>query len=180
MENRNIQKETEADLQRLVRKYNVLSKRQLYAYFALDGREGRVGRALKALEREGMAYILEGMVAANETSYKAWERGREQAFWVLLSLMGQMKVAEHFPVSAEEHPVRIVFTADGGLYDILYVPESDVTLTNRLYLGGKKEEGSHVIVVESAGYIRQIHVEDTIGYAKVKEGGEVEYYKKTA
>ena len=48
MENK--QRAVERELRDLIQKYNVLYKSQIYEYFAKDGREQFVGRALKALE----------------------------------------------------------------------------------------------------------------------------------
>ena len=50
MENK--QRAVERELRDLIQKYNVLYKSQIYEYFAKDGREQFVGRALKALEKE--------------------------------------------------------------------------------------------------------------------------------
>ncbi|MCD8073663.1 MAG: DUF5697 family protein [Lachnospiraceae bacterium] len=179
MENWNLQKRMESDVLQLVRKYNVLLKTQIYAFFELEGRDSRVGKALKTLEKERLLYILEGMAASGENALGTWDRGSEKALWVLISLMRQMEVGEHFPVSSGEFPVRIVLTAQTGLYDILYVPETDVTLANRLFSLKKPDGGGHIVIVDSAEYISGIHLADTIGYCTVKEGGEVEYYQKS-
>jgi hypothetical protein len=50
MENK--QRPVIAETRELVQKYHVLEKAQIYAYFALDGRDHFVGKAFKALEKE--------------------------------------------------------------------------------------------------------------------------------
>ena len=48
-------------------------------------------------------------MASSETAHAAWERGLGLSVWVLLSLMDQKKIEEHFVASREEDPPRIVF-----------------------------------------------------------------------
>ena len=55
MENK--QRPVIAETRELVQKYHVLEKAQIYAYFALDGRDHFVGKAFKALEKERQVFI---------------------------------------------------------------------------------------------------------------------------
>ena len=66
MENK--QRPVIAETRELVQKYHVLEKAQIYAYFALDGRDHFVGKAFKALEKERQVYIYPelDLVAASE------------------------------------------------------------------------------------------------------------------
>ena len=159
MENK--QRPVIAETRELVQKYHVLEKAQIYAYFALDGRDHFVGKAFKALEKERQVFIhpeLE-VVAASEEAIAAKDLGTMKAVWVLVDVMKKKQVEEHFPASKEEYPVRIVFYGEGEIFDILYISEEEV------------------IVVENPDYISAIHIADVIGYCVVKEGGEVEYYQ---
>ena len=116
MENK--QRPVIAETRELVQKYHVLEKAQIYAYFALDGRDHFVGKAFKALEKERQVFIhpeLE-VVAASEEAIAAKDLGTMKAVWVLVDVMKKKQVEEHFPASKEEYPVRIVFY---GVADIL-------------------------------------------------------------
>lgn len=180
MENLNNQRQMEREVLGLVKRYNTLYKRQIYAFFRQDGRDAYVGKALKALEKEQKIYINPDtrMVAANENSYQAGEPGTMQAVWVLLSLMKQKKIEEHFLVSREEYPVRIVFVGDAELYDILYISRKDAGLADRMFAKRDMEKSGHIVVVESPEDIPAIDLSGAIGFCTVKEDGEVEYYKK--
>ena len=163
----------------LVQKYHVLEKAQLYAYFALDKRDHFVGKAFKVLEKERLIYIhpkLE-VVAANEEAFARKDIGTMKAFWVLLDIMKQKTVEEHFPASKEEYPVRIVFYGSGEIYDILYVTEAEITVVNNLFSRKEIDGCGHIVVVEKPEEIPKIRISDTIGFCTVKEGGEVEYYR---
>lgn len=180
MENQNKQRGVERELKELVQKYNVLDRRQLYAYFEKDGRGRFVGRVLKVLEKDRMIYIDNEtkQVASNESAYTAWERGTSTCLWVLLDLMDQKKIEQHFLASKEEYPIRIVFVGDGEIYDILYVATEDIELTNQLFVRRQIDGCGHVVVVEEPESIPKIQIPDVIGYCTVKEDGEVEYYRK--
>lgn len=180
MENQNKQRGVERELKELVQKYNVLEKGQIYAYFEKDGRERFVGRALKTLEKDRMIYTNNEtkQIASSESAYETWERGTSTCLWVLLDLMDQKKIEQHFLASKEEYPIRIVFVGDGEIFDILYVAPEDIELTNQLFVRRKIDGCGHVVVVEEAESIPKIQVPDVIGYCTVKEDGEVEYYRK--
>lgn len=179
MDGQTNQSRLERELLETVSTYNVLYKKQLYALFALDGREKLVGKALKSLEKDRRIYINPHMqmVAANETSYGTREEGTLLAVWVLISLMRQKKIEEHFLAQKGEYPVRIIFVGDAEIYDIMYVPESDVALVNNLFARKRIESGGHIVIVDSPDYIPSIGLDNVIGYCLVKEDGTVEYYK---
>lgn len=180
MENQNKQKAVAREVKELIRKYNVLHKNQLYDFFAKDGREQFVGKALKVLEKERNIYIHQElkMVATNEAALEAREFGTLQCVWVLLGVMDQKKVEEHFLASKEEYPVRIIFVGDGEIYDILYISEAETSLVNHLFARKRIEGCGHIVVVENPEEIAEIQIPDVVGFCTVKEGGEIEYYQK--
>lgn len=107
-----------------------------------------------------------------------WERGISTCLWVLIDLMNQKKIEQHFLASKEEYPIRIIFVGDGEIYDILYIAPEDIELTNQLFVRKKIDGCGHVVVVEEPESIPKIRVPDVIGYCTVKGDGEVEYYQK--
>lgn len=178
MENK--QKAVEREVRELIQKYNALYKSQLYAFFAKDGREQFVGRALKALEKERNIFINQEikLISVNEEAYAAREYGTLQCVWALLGIMDQKKVEEHFLASKDEYPVRIVFVGDGEIYDILYVSEAEVGITNHLFARKKIDGCGHIVVVENPESIAEIQIPDVVGFCRVGEDGQVEYYRK--
>ena len=177
MENK--QRPVIAETRELVQKYHVLEKAQIYAYFALDGRDHFVGKAFKALEKERQIYVHPelDLVAASEETIADKDLGTMKAVWVLLDVRKKKQVEEHFPASKEEYPVRIVFYGEGEIFDILYISEAEVTVVNNLFSRKVIDSCGHIIVVENPDYISAIHIANVIGYCVVKEGGEVEYYR---
>lgn len=180
MENQNKQKYVERELKDLVQKYNVLDKSQIYDYFGKTGREHFVGRAIRALEKERSVYVCREtkQVASSDTAHLAWERGMSLSVWVLLDLMDQKKIEEHFAASKEEYPIRIVFVGDGEIYDILYAPPEDIEVTNQLFARKNIDGCGHIVIVEEPEDIPKIRIPDVIGFCTVKEEGQIEYYRK--
>ena len=158
----------------------MLDKVQVYAYFGKTGRDRFVGRAIRALEKGHSIYVCREtkQVASSDTAHAAWERGLGLSVWVLLSLMDQKKIEEHFVASKEEYPVRIVFVGDGEIYDILYVPPEDIEVTNQLFARKNIDECGHIVIVEEPEDIPKIRIPDVVGYCTVKEEGQIEYYRK--
>ena len=177
MENK--QKPVERETRQLIQTYNVLLKSQIYACFAKTQRDHFVGRAFKTLEKEKQIYIHQDleMAAINEEAFKARNVGTLQAFWVLLDIMDQKEVDQHFLASKEEYPVRIVLCGEGEIYDILYVSENEVQVTNNLFTRKMTDDCGHIVIVEKPGYIHEIRIPDVLGFCTVKEGGEIEYYR---
>ncbi|MDY5027779.1 MAG: DUF5697 family protein, partial [Oliverpabstia sp.] len=66
----------------------------------------------------------------------------------------------------------------GEIYDILYVSEADISLVNNLFARKRIEGCGHIVVVEKPEDIPAIQIQDIVGFCTVKEGGEVEYYRK--
>lgn len=177
MERKNSQKELEKEMLELIRKYNAVYKGQLYAIF--EGK-GHVGRALSAMEKDQRIIIKPAarMVAANEAAYAARERGTLLALWVLASLMKQKKIEEHFLAEKKEYPIRIVFVGDVELYDILYVPETDVQMVNQLFPRKHADGSRHIVIVDACSYIPLIELPDVMGFCTVEEDGNVTYYRR--
>ena len=178
MENK--QKAVEREVKELIQRYNALYKSQSYEFFAKDGREQFVGKALKALEKGRDIYINQEtrLIAVNEESYGARDYGTLQCVWALLGIMDQKKVEQHFLASREEYPVRIVFVGDGEIYDILYVSEADVGITNHLFRRKGIDGCGHIVVVEDPESIPDIQIPEAVGFCTVGEDGKVGYYRK--
>ena len=177
MENK--QRAVERELRDLIQKYNVLYKSQIYEYFAKDGREQFVGRALKALEKEREICINQELklAAISEEYYSVREYGTMQSVWALIGIMGQKKVEQHFLAAAEEYPVRIIFVGDGEIYDILYISQEEVSLVNHLFSRKRIDGCGHIVVVDDPAYIPGIQIPDAVGFCTVKEDGKIEYYR---
>lgn len=105
------------------------------------------------------------MAAINEEAFKTRNVGTLQAFWVLLDIMDQKEVDQHFLASKEEYPVRIVLCGEGEIYDILYVSENEVQVTNNLFTR-KMTDVAAYRYVEKPGYIHEIRIPDVLDFVQ--------------
>ena len=53
----NNQKRVEKEILELVKSYNVLHKKQIYDFFAVDGRDKFVGKAIRSLLKDRLIYM---------------------------------------------------------------------------------------------------------------------------
>ena len=76
-----------------------------------------------------------------------------------------------------EKEKQIYIHQDLEIYDILYVSENEVQVTNNLFTRKMTDDCGHIVIVEKPGYIHEIRIPDVLGFCTVKEGGEIEYYR---
>lgn len=171
-------KETEGKVLNLIRQYNVMSLEQVCALF--PGQEKAAVRAMKKLEKNRQLYRnpYTGLLASSEFAYSLKDDGTILSLWVLADMLKKGMVEIHFLAEKEEFPARILFFCGEEIYDILYVGVGDLKLVNGIF-GKKKRSGeNHIIAVEDKCLISSIEVPGTIGFCVVKEGGEIEYYRR--
>lgn len=161
----------------LIRKFGVVKRRQLDAFFL--GRERAVKRAVKRLGREGKIYAnpLTGMVAVHETACRQRDHGTLEALWVLAALKQKGLAEDYFPAGKEEYPARIVVTGKKEMYDILYVGKEETSLAQsvlkRIYLPDCK----HLVIVEDMSQTVQLPIREVFAFCRVSEEGRVTFYE---
>ena len=93
-------------------------------------------------------------------------------------MMHKREVDGHYMAVKEDFPVRILFFCGQDIYDIIYIGIRDLKLVNGMFAKSRRSEENNIIVLEDKTLISQIEVPGIIGFCVVKEGGEVEYYRK--
>lgn len=171
-------KEMEGNVLNLIRQYNVIAPEQVCALF--PGKEKAAVRAIKKLEKNRQLYRnpYTGLLASSEFAYSLKDEGTVLCLWVLAEFLKKGMVEIHFLAEKEEYPARILFFCRNEIYDILYVGAGDLKLVNGIFGKRKRSGENHVIVVEDKNLIGAIEVPGVIGFCVMKEGGEIEYYRK--
>ena len=162
----------------VIRKYNVLYMEQLLKFF--DREEKAAGKAVSRLLKDRQIYRnpYTGLLASNEFAYSLKDEGTIQSLWVLIDMMHKREVDGHYMAVKEDFPVRILFFCGQDIYDIIYIGIRDLKLVNGMFAKSRRSEENNIIVLEDKALISQIEVPGIIGFCVVKEGGEVEYYRK--
>lgn len=162
----------------LIRQYNVLYEEQVSGFF--PGEEKTVRKVIRKLlkNRQILKNPYTGLLASSEYAYSLKDEGTIKSLWVLVDMLKKKPVEGHFLAAKEDFPVRILFFCREEIYDILYIGAGDVKLVNGMFGKSKRPGENHIIAVEDKALIGQIEVPGVIGYCLVKEGGEIEYYRK--
>lgn len=95
------------------------------------------------------------------------------AAWVLLDFIDR---AEYH--SASDFPVKIIFFADGELYEIVHVPNGQEALIGHALSAKEDGAGRRIVLVESPEQIGRVNIPYTSGFCTVDPDGSIRYYKK--
>ena len=160
-----------ADLLRTVTMYPGLSEQQLLCFH--PGKEDTAKALLSHLERQGRifqkndgGYFPSGQPAKTDGALV-------RAVWVLLDFIG--RVEYHAPA---DFPVKLVFFADGELYEVACVEAGQEALVCHA-LRSNKGDSRRFILVDSPAKIAKLDCPGISGFCTVEEDGRTNYYKKT-
>lgn len=160
-------------LLRNIAMYPGLRSEQLCRFY--PGKEDKIQKLLAHLCKQGRvghsedgAYFLQGADTRNI------DTGLVRAVWVLLDFI--KRVEYH---SASDFPAKLIFFADGELYEVVYAASGQEALVNHV-LNGKAAEnsGRRIVLVDTPEQIGLIHISGVSGYCTVNAAGKISYYKK--
>ena len=159
-----------ATLLRTVTMYPGLSQQQLLCFH--PGKSETAKALLSHLERQGRIFQSDngGYFPAGYPP-KA-DQALIKAVWVLLDFIQQADY--HAPA---EFPVKLVFFADGELYEVAYVAQGQEALVCHA-LRGNKGGSRRIILVDSPTQIAKIDCHDISGFCTVSQDGQTQYFKK--
>ena len=100
------------------------------------------------------------------------DRALVRAVWVLLDFI--QRAEYHAPA---DFPVKLVFFADGELYEVACVEDGQEALVCHA-LRGNKGDSRRIILVDSPAQIAKIDCPGISGFCTVEENGQTHYFKK--
>ena len=100
------------------------------------------------------------------------DRALVRAVWVLLDFI--QRADYHAPA---DFPVKLVFFADGELYEVACVEDGQEALVCHA-LRGNKGDSRRIILVDSPAQIAKIDCPGISGFCTVEENGQTHYFKK--
>lgn len=160
-----------AALLRIVTMYPGLNMQQLLCFH--PGKEEIIKTLLSHLQKQGRifqtdtgGYFPSGWAAKSDNSLI-------RAVWVLLDFIGQVEY--HAP---GDFPVKLIFFANGELYEIVYAASGQEALINHA-LRDDRSGGRRIILVDNPEDIRRIDCPGISGFCTVDAAGQVHYFKKT-
>ena len=160
-----------AALLRIVTMYPGLNMQQLLCFH--PSKEEIIKTLLSHLQKQGRifqtdtgGYFPSGWAAKSDSSLI-------RAAWVLLDFIGQVEY--HAP---GDFPVKLIFFANGELYEIVYAASGQEALINHA-LRDDRSGGHRIILVDNPEDIRRIDCPGISGFCTVDAAGQVHYFKKT-
>lgn len=151
--------------------YRVLKEEQLLRLY--PGKRGQVKNLLAYLTKQGRIFHVDDLYCAAPECAVGIDRGMLSALWVLVDFID--RVEYHGP---GEFPAKILFFADGVVYEIVHAEEGSEALLAHL-MGQEREETPHYIVlVDDMNQIAELNLPNVNGYCTVSLSGEVQYFTK--
>lgn len=160
-----------AGLLRDITTYHCLLKRQLLRLY--PGKEGQIENLLQYLVRQGRIFFHEERDCYYDSGDFTTDFEMIAAVWVMLDFID--RVEYHAP---DDLPVKIIFFADGEVYEIICVPPDKAALICHALSGKEEQMGKRLIIVESAEQIETLDIPNTAAFCIVDAEGGVQYFKK--
>ena len=81
--------------------------------------------------------------------------------------------------SSTDFPVKLIFIADGELYEVIYVETGGEALIEHAVAKQPDDAEKRIVIVESAEQIGKLNIPDVTAYCTVDMNtGAVQYYKQ--
>lgn len=151
--------------------YHCLLRTQLLQMY--PGKESKVENLLHYLMRQGRVFYCKEADCYYDKSDFDTDREMIAAAWVLVDFIE--KVEYHAP---ENMPIKIVFFADGEVYEVVYASRDKAALITHALSGREEQMGKRLVIVEDAGQIEALDIPNTAAYCMVGADGSVKYFKK--
>ena len=130
-----------AALLRDISMYRVLTEEQLLRLH--PGKEEKVRKVLAYLVRQRRIWEMDGCYCAAPYSMEKADRGLLAAVWVLADFID--RVEYH---SAGDYPVKIIFFADGEVYEIVHAAQGKEVLLSHVLADRGEQPSRYLVLVD--------------------------------
>lgn len=151
--------------------YRVLEEEQLLRLY--PGKRDKIANLLTYLTRQGRICYVDGFYCASPDCAEQKDRGLLAAVWVLIDFIDQV---EYHSVS--DFPAKIIFFAEGEVYEIIYVEQGKETIISHLLSIPREEPSKYIVLVEDLSQLQKLELPPVNGFCTVSPGGEVHYFQK--
>ena len=160
-----------AALLRDISMYHVLTEGQLLRLH--PGKEKKVKNLLAYLVRQNRVWLVNDFYCAAQDSLENMDRGLFAAVWVLADFIGQLEYH-----SAGDYPVKIIFFADGEVYEIIHAAQGKEVLLSHVLADPGEQPSRYLVLVDDPAQITELLIPNVNGYCTVSPNGDVSYYRK--
>jgi len=157
--------------------YRVLTEEQIQRLHSSKSARERekVKKLLSYLLKQQRAWLSEDerFYLAAPDALEDMDRGLFAAVWVLTDFMEQVEYH-----SVGDYPAKIIFFADGEVYEIIHAAPGKETLVSHVLSSPGDQPSHYLILVDDPGQIAQLQIPHASGYCTATPAGEVQYYQK--
>lgn len=151
--------------------YRILTKAQILGLY--PGKQSKIENLLSYLQKQGRVHQDGDRYCASTESSKEIDHGLLAAVWVLIDFID--RVEYH---SSGDYPTKIIFFADGDVYEIIHAAIGKEALINHVLSDPEEEPSKFLILVDRVEQIEELQIPHVAGYCTVSPDGKVQYYQK--
>lgn len=151
--------------------YRALTKEQILRLY--PGKREKIENLLLYLEKQGRIWHGDGLYCADADCAESIDRGLLAAVWVLTDFID--RVEYH---SVGDYPAKIIFFADGEVYEIVHAAQGKETLISHVLSDPGEEPSKYLVLVDDPAQIEELQIPHANGYCTVSPNGETQYYQK--
>lgn len=136
-------------------------------------REHKIKNLLYHLTKQGRIVRKGDTYYASSGCVNNVDKIQMAALWVLADFAD--RVEYH---SVGNYPAKIIFAADGEVYEIVHAGQGRETLMSYLLGSGGEKPSNYLVLVDDQEQIAELDLPNVCGYCTVSPDGEVQYYQK--
>ena len=161
-----------SDLLRDLSMYKVLTKKQVLALY--PGKRKVIENLLNYLIDHRRIWQVGDFYCSAPENTDNIDRSLLAAVWVLVDFIDRVEFH-----SVADFPAKLIFFADGEIYEIIYAGIGREALVSYLASSGQsKISTNYLVMVDKPEQILDLQIPNACGYCTVSDAGEVQYYQK--
>ena len=136
-------------------------------------KDEQIKNLLSYLCKQKRLFLVDGFYSLTPKLPKDRDRGLEAAVTVLADFMEQVKYH-----AAGEYLVKIIFLADGEVYEILYAEPGKEAILNLLLARPEQEPPARLVILEDAAQVDLLAIPNVRAYCLLDGDGSVQYLQE--
>ena len=151
--------------------YGVLTQKQILGLY--PQKDEQLKNLLSYLCKQKRLFLVDGFYSLTPELPKDRDRGLEAAVTVLADFMEQVEYH-----AAGEYPVKIIFLADGEVYEILYAEPGKEAILNLLLARPEQEPPVRLVILEDAAQVDLLAIPNVRAYCLLDSYGNIQYLQE--
>ena len=136
-------------------------------------KDEQIKNLLSYLCKQKRLFLVDGFYSLTPKLPKDRDRGLEAAVTVLADFMEQVKYH-----AAGEYLVKIIFLADGEVYEILYAEPGKEAILNLLLARPEQEPPVRLVILEDAAQVDLLAIPNVRAYCLLDGNGNIQYLQE--